>query len=137
MKPFYKKTTLVLTLFFSFALVHAQDTTREKSNEMKKVLIIGRLATNIPSIDDLVVKNVELFGATNLEEVKNLFAKNNNKIDIVIMGAGIALKDRLEMVAYIFASSDSATVHMKDRATGPGGFWPFINNVLKGLLQAP
>ena len=102
---------------------------------MKKVLIVGRLAANIPNVNEIVVTNAALFAATNLEEVKLVFERNNIKIDIVIMGAGIDLENRLEIVKYIFTNSNSTTVHMKDKATGPEGFLPFINNVLKGILD--
>jgi hypothetical protein len=75
-----------------------------------------------------------LFSATNLEEVKYAFAKSNNHIDILITGAGIDLEARLEIVRYIFTTSNETSVHMKDPATGPEGFLPFINDVLEGLL---
>jgi len=135
MNTLYKKLGLTLTLLFCFVLVNAQDTDNTKSNEMKKVLIVGRLAANIPNVNEIVVTNAALFAATNLEEVKLVFERNNIKIDIVIMGAGIDLENRLEIVKYIFTNSNSTTVHMKDKATGPEGFLPFINNVLKGILD--
>jgi predicted TIM-barrel enzyme len=134
MKTIYQKMVLTLTLLFSFVLVNAQDTTYNKSKEMKKVLIVGLLKSNIPAVTEIRVKNVELFSATNLEEVKYAFAKSNNHIDILITGAGIGLEARLEIVRYIFTTSNETSVHMKDPATGPEGFLPFINDVLEGLL---
>ena len=101
---------------------------------MKKVLLIGRLLTTVPSIDKITVKNIELFAAPSLPEVRHIFETNENAIDIVIMGAGIELEARLEIVRYIFNTSNTTTVHMKDWATGPEGFLPFINHVLSGLL---
>ena len=102
---------------------------------MKKILLIGKLLTNIPSPDQLTIKDVEYFAAPGLSEVRQVFEKNNNAIDIVIMGAGIELEKRLEIVRYVFNTSNITTVHMKDWATGPEGFVPFINNVLTGLLH--
>jgi hypothetical protein len=101
---------------------------------MKRVLIIGRLTANIPTANEIAVKNVKIFPATNLAEVRSAFEKND-RMDIVIMGAGIELETRLEIVKYVFTASDSTTVHMKDLATGPEGFLPFINDVLKGLVS--
>ena len=100
----------------------------------KKVLLIGRQLTTVPPAGEVPMKNIELFAAPSLTEVKQVFANNKNVIDIVIMGAGIELESRLEIVRYIFNTSDTTTVHMKDRATGPEGFVPFINHVLNGLL---
>jgi hypothetical protein len=51
------------------------------------------------------------------------------------MGAGIELEKRLEVVRYVFNTSNTTSVHMKDWETGPGGYVPFINNVLSGLLN--
>lgn len=102
---------------------------------MKKILLVGKLLTNVPSKDELVIKNGDYFAAADLTEVKEIFSKNNNAIDIVIMGAGIQLNKRLEIVDYIFKTSNTTSVHMKDWETGPGGFVPFINHVLSGLLQ--
>ena len=50
------------------------------------------------------------------------------------MGAGIELEKRLAIVHYIFSTSNTVTIHMKDYATGPDGFVPFINNVLMGMM---
>ncbi|TMI88153.1 MAG: hypothetical protein E6H06_19305 [Bacteroidetes bacterium] len=102
---------------------------------MKKILLVGKLLTNIPPADQLTIKDAEYFAAPGLAEVQQVFEKNNNAIDIVIMGAGIELDKRLEIVRYVFKASDITTVHMKDRATGPEGFVPFINNVLTGLYM--
>src|SRR5690349_9415471 len=101
---------------------------------MKKILLIGKSLTNIPA-DLSPIKNAEYFAASGLSEVQKIFEKNNNVIDIVIMGAGIELEKRLEIARYVFNASNTTTIHMKDRKTGPEGFVPFINSVLKGLVQ--
>jgi len=103
---------------------------------MKKVLLAGRSLTNVPPTDQLTVKKAAYFAVSNLAEVQQVFAQNNNAIDIVIMGAGIELEKRLEIVQYIFITSNTTSVHMKDWATGPEGFVPFINDVLTGLLHS-
>jgi hypothetical protein len=102
---------------------------------MKKVLLIGRQLAKVPQADQLIIKNIEYFAADSLANAQKIFEQNNNTIDIVIMGAGIELEKRLEIVKYIFNTSNSTSVHMKDWITGPEGFMPFINNVLTGLLH--
>ena len=106
-----------------------------KLKSMKNVLIIARLQTSIPTPDQVAVKNISIFGAVTLADVKRVFTDNEKKIDIVITGAGIELEDRLEIIKYIFETSDNVSVHMKDRASGQQGFLPFINQVLTGLLS--
>ncbi|MEO5977276.1 MAG: hypothetical protein ABIS36_16885 [Chryseolinea sp.] len=78
-------------------------------------------------------KNIKVFIATNLLEVKEILPRH--PVNIVIMGAGLELRDRLSIVQYIFENSDTITVHMKDRASGSHGFVGFINNVLDGFLK--
>ena len=56
-------------------------------------------------------------------------------IDHVIMGAGLDLEVRLEIVREIFLASDTTTVHMKDVASGPDGLLPFARSVLTGLAD--
>jgi hypothetical protein len=99
---------------------------------MKKILLVGKQLTSVPP--KLPIRDAQYFAAPDLKTVQQVFEKNNNAIDIVIMGAGIELEKRLEVVRYVFNSSNATTVHMKDRETGPEGFVPFINRVLSGLL---
>ena len=100
----------------------------------KNCLLLGRLGINIPSIETGIhQKNVNLFSGTSLQEVKDFFSKSN--IDIVIMGAGIPIEDRLEIVKFVLETSKGTTVHMKDWNSGPTGMLPFINGVLKGLIE--
>ncbi|QEC66892.1 hypothetical protein FRZ67_06125 [Panacibacter ginsenosidivorans] len=101
---------------------------------MKNILLIGKLLVNIPSPEKLVKKDVHYFVAHDIATVQEVF-KHNKVIDTVIMGAGIELEKRLDIVRYIFSTSDTVTIHMKDYATGPEGFVPFINNVLAGMIQ--
>ncbi|MET9388359.1 hypothetical protein ABZY09_47220 [Streptomyces sp. NPDC002928] len=51
------------------------------------------------------------------------------------MGAGLDLDIRLKIIREIYESSDSTTVRMKDRASGPEGLLPFIQAVLGGLAD--
>jgi len=99
---------------------------------MKKILLIGKQLTSVPP--QLIIENVEYFAAPDLKTVQQIFETDNNSIDIVIMGAGIELEKRLDVVRYVFSTSNTTSVHMKDWETGPEGFVPFINKVLSGLL---
>ena len=100
---------------------------------MSKILLVGKQLTSVPP--RLNIKDVEYFAAPDLKTVQKIFEKNNNAIDTVIMGAGIELEKRLEVARYVFNTSNTTSVHMKDWETGPEGFVPFINRVLSGLLS--
>lgn len=97
-----------------------------------KVLLLGRKGIVVEDVQNqLNMPKVELFSGTNLEEVRSIFAEN--KIDHVIMGAGIELQERLNIIQIIFELSESTTVHMKDFASGPQGMLPFVSSILSGL----
>lgn len=98
----------------------------------KNVLLLGRRESVIDDVTrHLDLADVQLIGGTGLDDVRSAFARAS--IDHVIMGAGIDLETRLQIVHEIFQLSDSTTVHMKDRITGPQGFLPFVQSVLRGL----
>lgn len=103
---------------------------------MKKVLLLGRLEFDMPNFQKGVsAKDVKLFGGSSIEDVKSVFDETDAQIDIVIMGAGIDLEKRLEIVEYIFNASKGTSVHMKDKNSGRQGMLPFVNNILNGLTK--
>src|SRR5215467_7407603 len=103
---------------------------------MKKILLVGKSLTEVPPLDQLRIKDVQYFAAPDIITVQQVFEKSHDAIDIVIMGAGIALEQRLEIVRYVLNTSNTTTVHLKDWETGPEGFVPFINRVLSGMLDS-
>ena len=100
----------------------------------KRVLLLGRRGVVVEDVQQqLRMPDVQLFAATGLDGVRSAFAQAD--IDHVIMGAGLDLEARLEIVREIFLASDTTTVHMKDFASGPDGFLPFVRSVLSGLAD--
>ncbi len=102
---------------------------------MTHVLLLGRTPFEPRSIEaEITVPGVEISSGTSLDDVIATFASGH--VDAVIMGAGIPLTDRIAIVEHVVASSESTTVHMKDRASGQPGMMPFVNAVLRGLTSA-
>ena len=100
----------------------------------KKILLLGRTTIVLDDTQQQLERaDIQLFAGTSIEDIRAVFAQAN--IDHVIMGGGIALETRLEMVRAIFQASDTTTVHMKDHASGLQGFLPFVRSVLRGLLN--
>ena len=100
----------------------------------RRVLLLGRLGVVVEDAQrQLQLPDVQLLVATGLDEVRSAFAQAD--IDHVIMGAGLDLEARLEIVREIFLASETTTVHMKDVASGPDGFLPFVRSVLAGLAD--
>ena len=98
----------------------------------RNVLVLGRLGIVVDDAQlQLRMPDVRLFVATGLDEVRSAFADAD--IDHVIMGAGLDLETRLEIVREVFLASETTTVHLKDFASGPDGFLPFVRSVLTGL----
>jgi hypothetical protein len=97
----------------------------------RNVLLLGRKGIVVDDVkNELQMPDVQVFGGTGIEDVRAVFART--RIDHVIMGAGIDLEARLEIVREVFNSSETTTVHMKDVASGPGGLLPFVRSILTG-----
>jgi len=98
----------------------------------KTVLLLGRTGIVVDTVQrQLALPDLRLIGGTGIDDVRKAFAQG--KVDHVLMGAGIDLETRLQIVREIFELSETTTVHMKDRVSGPGGFLPFVRAVLRGL----
>jgi len=98
----------------------------------KRVLLLGLTGVVVADVQrQLHLPEVELLGGTGIEDMRSAFV--TGPVDHVIMGAGIDLETRLEIVRHIFQASDTTTVHMKDRVSGKQGFPAFVSSVLRGL----
>ena len=98
----------------------------------KTVLLLGRRTAVIEDVKHaLNMPDIQLLGGTGIGDVQSMLAETS--VDHVIMGAGIDLDTRLQIIREIFLASDITTVHMKDSASGPQGFLPFARSVLKGM----
>ena len=94
------------------------------------VLLVGRKGVVVDEVrENLEVQHATLFGATTLEDARKVLEEH--PIDTVIMGAGIDLATCHRIVRHVCEASDSTTVHMKDRDSGPEGFLPFVDGLLR------
>lgn len=96
------------------------------------VLLLGRTPFDPEAVRaDFSGFDVSFSTGTSLQEMEGAF--ESGPIDTVIVGAGIPLDDRLQLVRRVFELSESTTVHMKDRTSGKDGMMPFVKHVLEGL----
>jgi hypothetical protein len=96
------------------------------------VLLLGRTGVVVDNVQrQLGLPELQLIGGTGIDNVRTTFARRT--IYHVVMGAGIDLETRLQIVRGIFRLSEQTTVHRKDRVSGPEGFLPFVRAVLRGL----
>ena len=99
-----------------------------------KILLLGVLDSILADVQQQVARpGLEFFRGTSVEDVRATLARTS--IDHVIMGGGIPLETRLEMVREIFQSSDTTSVHMKSHIPRSEGFLPFVQAVLRGLIN--
>lgn len=97
-----------------------------------KVLLLGRTRIDLVAAAAVAAPlKVELYGGTSLDDVREVMARE--QIEVVIIGGGLPIEDRLAMVRHIYEVSGTTSVHLKDRASGPQGFLPFMRAVLRGL----
>lgn len=101
----------------------------------KNILLVGLKEGVVDEArQQLHMPGFQIFGGTGIEDVRK--ALTLERIDAVIMGGGIDLETRLEIVREIFHLSQTTTVHMKDVASGSEGFLPFVRSMLHGLGNA-
>ena len=82
---------------------------------------------------ELGLLDVELLTGTDLGGLRAAFVDKD--VDHVILGGGLDVATRADAVREVFRLSDRATVHMKDQMSGPEGFVPFAQAVLRGLAE--
>jgi hypothetical protein len=73
-------------------------------------------------------EDVVLYGATTLDEVRKTLSLK--PIDLMVVGAAIELSERLAIARAAFEISENITVHLKDKASGPPGFVPFVERII-------
>lgn len=101
---------------------------------IKTILLVGR-TPNV--IDDIISRvqlpEIRLIGGGTIDDVRDAFASHS--IDHVILGGGIDLERRIEIIREIFHLSSSTTVHMNS-PSGPESFLPFVQSVLNGIKDS-
>lgn len=98
----------------------------------RHILLLGRKMFVIDEmLEKLQTDDLILHTGTSLGEVVQIMATEN--IHAVIMGAGLPLELRKQIVEHVFNVSKSTTLHMKDWDSGSQGMLPFVEGVLKGM----
>lgn len=93
------------------------------------VLIVGRLLDIVDQTrSSAQCPNAVLYGATTLDEVRKTLSLK--PIDVMVIGAAVELSERLAIARAAFEMSEHITVHLKDKASGPAGFVPFVERVV-------
>jgi hypothetical protein len=101
------------------------------------VLLLGRTRLDVSEVHrQLNLPEVRLAAGIDLEDVRRAFS-GGQRVDHVVMGAGIDLDARLAIVREVFAHSTVTTVHLKDTASGREGFLAFVRGILTGLRDVP
>lgn len=95
----------------------------------RRVLLVGLRGVVVDEAQtQLNLPDLDVVGCTSVVEVRA--ALDAGPVDTVIIGGGLDLPVRLEMVREVLSRSDTATVHLKDHASGSAGFLPFAKSVL-------
>ena len=116
------------------AVTSSDPAQRAPSNggRMNVLLTVRTRAVADGVIDALNDLNVQFYAATSLEEVDAVLGRVHP--DHVIMGGGLDLESRLQIVRHVFETSNTTTVHMNP-PTGPETYLPFVREVLHGLIS--
>lgn len=97
------------------------------------VILLGRKPEIMMQlIAELRQTAVKFAAGTSIDDLKVAFS--DELPAAVIMGAGLPLQVRLDVIQFVFENSKTTTVHMKDWASGSSGMLPFVTAVVQGLL---
>lgn len=97
------------------------------------ILLVGRTPTVIEEVlRSLNVPEATFHAAGGVDDVSRILAEK--AIDHVILGGGLDLQTRLEIVRRVFTASDSTRVYMNS-PSGPDSYLPFVRSVLYGLVE--
>jgi hypothetical protein len=100
-----------------------------------QILVVGRLLDVVDhTLTRVDAHGATLHGATTLDEVRRALARRS--IDVMIVGAGIELTERMAIVRAAFELSENVSVHLKDRLSGRAGFEPFVQQVIAAYSRA-
>ena len=99
-----------------------------------RVLILGLRPALVENFQrELGQEGVDLLTGSDLDALRAAFVDED--VDHVILGGGLDIATRADAVREVFRLSDKATVHMKDQLSGPEGFVPFTQALLRGLAD--
>lgn len=98
---------------------------------MMNILLLGKTPSVIADLlDQVEAPDVRFFSGSSLEDAVQVLETAG--IDHVILGGGLDLDVRLQIVRSVFESSASTKVHMNS-PSGPESFLPFVRAVLRGF----
>jgi len=98
----------------------------------KNLLLIGRRGKVLDALcEQLKTDRIHLYSASTLEVVLTLLQEKS--IDVAVIGNGLGIDLRCELVRYITTNHPATTIHMKDWSSGPDGIQKFVESVMKGL----
>ena len=99
------------------------------------VLLIGRLRDVIgATAQELEGLPVQWLGAHTREEVVEQL-ESEPGITCAIIGSTMDDQLRGELIGVIAGRRPDISIHLKDRASGPAGFCPFVRRVVEGTLM--
>lgn len=101
----------------------------------KKILILGIDAAALEQTKAAVSSwsSIQAYTGKSLQNFREIFSENDGEIDYVFLGGGLPLADRLTIVEETVKGNRSASIFMKDAATGATGFAPWTRSIIDGL----
>jgi len=103
-----------------------------RRNMSQKILLLGITDSVLANAQQQLTRpDLEVFLGKSVEDVRSRLSQT--PIDRVFIGGRLAVETHLEIAWEVLQANDAATVHLQDRS-GPEGFLPFVQAVLRGLV---
>ena len=123
------KITIVL---YFHTIIYCRSQVSLRGRSLLAILLGRKPEVMLQLIAGLEQTAVKFTIGSSMADLKAVFSEEQPSA--VIMGAGLPLDIRLEMVRFVFEHSETTTVHMKDWSSGSNGMLSFMNGVAQGLL---
>ena len=99
---------------------------------MATILLVGRTQEVLRrAAERATAPGVSYAFATTLEGVQA--AMGEGAIAHVVVGGGLPTETRLAVVETVLRTADATTLHLKDAASGPDAFEPFLRALVTAL----
>jgi hypothetical protein len=106
--------------------------THRRGNMSQKILLLGITDSVLANAQQQLTRpDLEVFLGKSVEDVRSRLSQT--PIDHVFIGGRLAEETHLEVAWEVIQASETTTVHLQDRS-GPEGFLPFVQAVLRGLV---
>ena len=121
-------------ILYFHTIIYCRSLDSQRGRVLLVILLGRKPEVMMQLVAGLKQTAVKFTTGTSIADLKVAFS--DELPSAVIMGAGLPLDMRLDVIRFVFEHSETTTVHMKDWSSGSNGMLPFVTGVVQGLLAS-